>query len=178
MGREAVIAPGVEIRPERRADREAVHTVHARAFGRRDEADLVDALRGRVDPSVSLVAVEAGTLVGHVFFSPVRIEGDGCESRAIALAPLAVLPEQQRHGIGSRLVEAGLRACHELHEDVVFVLGHPTYYPRFGFAPAGERGLHYRDVSFDSAFMLIELAPDALGGRTGWVRYDETFERF
>jgi putative acetyltransferase len=168
----------VEIRPERPADREGVHTVNARAFERREEADLVDALRGRVDPSVSLVAVEAGTVVGHVFFSPVRIEVDGSESRAMALAPLAVLPEQQNRGIGSRLVEAGLRACHELGEDVVFVLGHSTYYPRFGFEPASERGLHYRDVSFDPAFMVIELAPDALLGRKGWVRYEQAFERF
>ena len=97
-------APSAEIRPERPADREAVHTVHTRAFRRRHEADLVDALRGRVDPSVSLVAAEAGTVVGHVFFSPVGIEGKRSESRAIALAPLAVLPEQQKRGIGSHLV--------------------------------------------------------------------------
>ena len=138
----------------------------------------MDALRGRVDPSVSLVAAEAGTVVGHVFFSPVGIEGERSESRAIALAPLAVLPEQQKHGIGSHLVEAGLRACHELGEDVVFVLGHPTYYPRFGFEPAGERGLHYRDISSDPAFMVVELAPGALCGRSGWVRYDEAFAPF
>ena len=137
----------------------------------------MDALRGRVDPSVSLVATEASTVVGHVFFSPVRIEGDGPESRAIALAPLAVLPEQQKLGIGSRLVEAGLRACHVLGEDVVFVLGHRTYYPRFGFLPAGERGLRYRDVAFDPTFMVAELVPDALHGRRGWVGYDDAFDR-
>ncbi len=178
MGREAVAAPSVEIRSERPADREAVHRVNARAFGRPDEADLVDALRGRVDPSVSLVATEATTVVGHIFFSPVRIEGEGSESRAIALAPLAVLPERQQHGIGSRLVEAGLAACHELAEDVVFVLGHSSYYPRFGFEPAGKRGLHYREVSSDPAFMVAELVPHALHARTGWVRYDEAFAPF
>lgn len=170
-------ASTVGIRPERPADREAIHSVHARAFGRHDEGDLVDSLRGRVEPSVSLVAVQTEAVVGHVFFGPVRIEADGEESRAIGLAPLAVLPEQQKRGVGSRLVEAGLRACHEVGEDVVFVLGHPSYYPRFGFQPAGARGLHYRDVSFDAAFMVIELTPGALRGRRGRVRYDEAFER-
>jgi putative acetyltransferase len=168
----------LEIRPEEPADREAVHLVNARAFGRPTEADLVDALRGRVDPSISLAAVQGRQLVGHVFFSPVRIEGEGSESRAMGLAPLAVLPERQKLGIGSRLVEAGLGACHALGEDVVFVLGHPGYYPRFGFRPAGERGLHYRDVSPDPSFMVVELAPDALAGRTGRVHYHETFDRF
>jgi putative acetyltransferase len=171
-----VAAPSVEIRAELPGDRDAVHDVQARAFGRRQEADLVDALRGRVEPSISLVAVDADTVVGHVFFSPVRIEDDGSESRAIALAPLAVVPEHQKLGIGSRLVAAGLAACRELAEDVVFVLGHPAYYPRFGFEPAGERGLHYRDLPSDPAFMLIELAPNALRGRAGRVRYDEAFQ--
>jgi putative acetyltransferase len=173
-----VVAPSVEIRAERPGDRGTVYDVNTRAFGRRNEADLVDALRGRVEPSVSLVAERAGSVVGHVFFSPVRIEGAGSESRAIALAPLAVVPEHQKLGIGSRLVKAGLAACHELAEDVVFVLGHPTYYPRFGFEQASARGLHYRDVPSDPAFMLIELAPDALRDRRGRVCYDEAFERF
>ncbi|MEN8184324.1 MAG: N-acetyltransferase, partial [Myxococcota bacterium] len=166
-----------EIRREEPGDRAAVHGVNARAFGRDGEADLVDALRGQVEPAVSLVALRGGVVVGHVFFSPVRIEGEGAQSRATALAPLAVLPEHQQHGIGSQLVRAGLDACHSLGEDVVFVLGHAGYYPRFGFQPAGPLGLRYRDLSPDPSFMVTELSPGALHGRTGWVRYAEAFER-
>ena len=124
------------------------------------------------------LAAEGDEVVGHVFFSPVRIEGEGTGSRAIALAPLAVLPERQHLGIGSRLVEAGLRACHALGEDVVFVLGHPGYYPRFGFRSAAPLGFKYGNAELDRYFMVAELSPRALAGMSGSVRYHPEFDRF
>lgn len=170
------LAAGVEVRSEQPADRAAVRGVHILAFGRPDEADLVEHLRGRVDPSISLVAAQGGVVVGHVFFSPVRIDGGGSVSGALALGPLGVLPSHQRAGVGSLLVRAGMRACHELGEDVVFVLGNPAYYARFGFETAGPHGLHYREASPDPSFMVAELDPGALRGRRGRVRYDGAFE--
>lgn len=166
------------VRPERPEDHAAVHRVNRLAFGRESEADLVDALRAVADPWISLVAELGAEVVGHVAFSPVRIVGEKRESRAMGLAPLAVLPEHQRCGIGGRLITAGLEACRAVGEEVVFVLGHAGYYPRFGFRPAAESGLHYRETTLEPSFMVVELAPGALRGRSGRVRYHETFERF
>ncbi len=118
------------IRPEEPRDRDAIRDVHVRAFGQPNEADLVDALR---PGTVSLVA-EIGGVVGHILFSPITVGG----APAIALAPMAVLPEFQRRGIGSALVRRGLAAC---GDRLVIVLGHPEFYPRFGFVPARPLGI-------------------------------------
>ena len=127
---------------------------------------------------VSLVAVVEGRLAGHILFTPVQIEDSSKPDQqpAMGLAPMAVDPEFQRQGIGSQLVRAGLQACRDIGQAVVFVLGHPEYYPRFGFRPAAPLGLHYQDHSFDHAFMVAELEPEALQGRRGWVRYMPAFE--
>lgn len=163
----------IEIRHELPSDQEAIYRINERAFGRADEAGLVDALRSQTDALISLVAEAGGRLTGHILFSPVQIEDPAKPSQrpAMGLAPMAVDPDFQRQGIGSKLVRAGLDACLQIGEPVVFVLGHPDYYPRFGFRPAAPLGLHYRDHRFDSAFMIAELRPGALLGRTGWVRY-------
>jgi putative acetyltransferase len=160
----------VVVRPEAAADHAAVREVHERAFGRPEEAAIVERLRGG-EGTLSLVAASGGRVLAHVFFGPVAIEGPRGTSRALALGPLAVLPERQRSGLGSLLVRAGLVACRERGEGVVFVLGHPEYYPRFGFRPAGPLGLHYRSAAFDRAFFVAELFPGALAGRTGLVQY-------
>jgi putative acetyltransferase len=167
--------PLITIRAEKAEDIPAVRRVNELAFGRPDEAAIVDALRPAVHPQVSLVAVEGNEVVGHIFFSPVLIEAEDVDSSAMGLAPMAVLPGYQRRGIGSQLVLEGLRECQRIGCDVVFVLGHPEYYPRFGFMPASQKGLRSEYTVPDEVFMVAELKPGALGGRRGLVKYRPEF---
>jgi putative acetyltransferase len=168
--------PTIRVRPETADDATAVYAVNAAAFGRADEAALVARLRAQGAAAVSLVAQVDDAVVGHILFSPVTVTGDGAPWAALALGPMAVLPARQGHGIGSQLVRAGLDACRRRGEDVVFVLGHPGYYPRFGFAPARPFGI---DCQYDvpaEVFMLVELAPGAVAGRRGTVQYHPAFD--
>jgi putative acetyltransferase len=165
------------IRAETLRDRESVRRVNERAFGRRNEADLVDALRADAHPYVSLVAVVAEEVVGHIFFSPVSVESDAGAFTAMGLAPMAVLPERQNQGIGSQLVRSGLNECMRLGETIVFVLGHSNYYPRFGFVPASSKELRSEYKVADDVFMVTELTEDALKRRRGLVRYRLEFSR-
>jgi len=164
----------LRLRPEGPADWGAIDTVHEQAFGRPGEAALVRALRREAKPYLGLVAERAGRVVGQIAFSPVAIEGGS--PPALGLGPLAVEPGLQRAGIGSALVRAGLERCAALAR-IVVVLGHAAYYPRFGFRPAFQHGLRYRSEVFDPSFFVLELAPGALSGISGWVRYHEAFER-
>ena len=166
----------ISIRKERDDDRAEVHEVNRKAFPTSAEADLVDALRGAARPWISLVAETGGRVVGHILFTPVRVVGEEGERTALGLAPMAVHPEYQNRGIGSRLVRAGLEACRAQGHPVVFVLGHADYYPRFGFQPAAPRGLHYKGPEFDPYFMVAELEPGALEGWAGRVEYRPEFE--
>ena len=161
----------VDIRAERPEDHAAVRLVNTLAFGRPNEAALVDALRERTRPYLSLVAVEDGRIVGHIFFSPVLIDSEAGTFPAFGLAPMAVLPECQRRGIGSQLVRQGLQECARIGQTVVVVLGHPAFYPRFGFQPASRKGLYCEYAIPDEAFMVVELLPGVLQGRTGVVKY-------
>ena len=165
------------LRAEEPRDFDAIFGVVERAFGQPGEARLVSDLRGTVEPWISLVALERDTVVGHVLFTPVHTEGPGDSTPAIALAPVAVEPARQGDGIGSRLVRAGLAACRDIGELLVFVLGHKDYYPRFGFGPAGLDGFDFRGEEVDPSFMLIELEPGAIAGRSGRVRYADAFYR-
>ena len=132
-------------------------------------------LRVAAEPQLSLVAARDGEPVGHVFFSPIRIEGPSPAPAAAGLAPLAVLPEAQGRGVGAALVRAGLAACAPLGWGAVFLLGDPAYYRRFGFVPAAPRGFRYGDGSAGAAFQVIELAPGALAGCSGQVHYHPAF---
>lgn len=163
------------IRPEAPADRGLVDEIQTAAFGRADEAELVRRLRDAPIRKLSLVAERDETVVGHVFFSPIEIEGAEAAPPSAGLAPLAVSPDEQGRGAGSALVRAGLRECLEVGWQAVFLLGDPAYYSRFGFELAAPRGLRYENEFFDSAFQSIELVPGALSGATGWVRYHEAF---
>jgi putative acetyltransferase len=125
---------------------------------------------------LSLVAVEAGRVVGHILFSPMTIETQEGAVPAVALATLAVRPEFQNQAIGSQLVRDGLDRCSGLGHRIVVVVGHPEYYPRFGFSPARARGLEAPFPVPDDAFLALELAPGALEGVAGTVRYPPPFE--
>ena len=167
----------VRIRAESPADRDAVHGVHARAFPSDAEARLVDALRGATEPQVSLVAESrGGDVVGHILFTRVGIHAASGTSKAMGLGPMAVSPGHQRQGVGSALVEAGLDACRAAGERVVLVLGHPSFYPRFGFRPAWDAGLYYIVPGPNAAFMVAELERGALRGPGGEVVYHPAFD--
>jgi putative acetyltransferase len=123
-----------------------------------------------------LVAVDDGEIVGHVMFSPMTIEGPEGSWDAVCLAPLAVAPSRQRTGIGGQLMRSGFAELREAGHRAVVLLGHPTYYPRFGFRPAREFGLHFQDDR--DAFMAIELYPGALDGVSGAVKFSPEFDPF
>jgi putative acetyltransferase len=163
------------IRPERPEDTTAIRQVNEQAFGRSDEANLVDTLRTREKAVLSLVGVEGDRIVGHIFFSPVTIESADRLVPAVGLAPMAVVPELQRRGIGSRLVKAGLEECRNAGYSYVVVLGHPTYYPRFGFVPASRYGITSEYAVPDEAFMILAWRGRVWGERGGLARYEPEF---
>lgn len=164
------------IRQETEADLPAIYHVNESAFGRPNEAELVNTLRGAATPFLSLVAEVGGQVVGHILFTPVTVKLAAEAWQAVALGPMGVLPAFQNQGIGSALVQAGLTACREAGYGVVFVLGHPNFYPRFGFTPAPPRGLPCEFAVPDDVFMVVELLPHALGGRQGVVHYHPAFK--
>jgi putative acetyltransferase len=164
----------VMIRPERTADIAAVRGVHGAAFPTDAEARLVDRLRAGGQARVSLVAEVDGGVVGHIVFSPVSVAAPSGYCHGLGLAPLAVLPEYQRRGVGSALVRAGLAVCQQEGHAFVVVLGHPGYYPRFGFRQASAVGLS-NEYGADEAFMVLELQPGALPASGGLVKYGPEF---
>lgn len=164
----------MHVRAELPSDVEAVHELNRTAFGGADEAQIVDALRGAVVPLVSLVADTDGTVVGHILFSPVT-PASTPHPLLMGLAPMAVRPDHQRSGVGSALVRAGLDACRKMGAVGVVVVGHPTYYPRFGFVPASRFGLSCAFDVPDEVFMALELTPGALATHTGQVRFHSAF---
>jgi len=166
----------VSICPETPKDIDSIRYVNEQAFGQIAEAAIVDKLRNRNALTISLVATEDNEVVGHIAFSPVVIESQCSSFEAVALAPMAVLPAHQRKGIGSQLVRAGLEECHRLGHDVVVVLGHPDYYPRFGFVPGKQRGIDCEFEVPDEAWMVLELREGALAGRSGTVKYQPEFQ--
>ena len=165
------------IRAERASDHRRVAAIQEAAFGQPAEAELVAALRESAQPQLSLVAEHAGEVIGHVFFSPVTVEGPRPAPPAAGLAPLAVAPEAQGCGAGAALVRAGLEACPSLGWQAVFLLGDPEYYARFGFVRAAPRGLRYESEAFDRGFQVLDLVPGALEGCSGWVHYHEAFAK-
>lgn len=151
----------------------AIRVVNEAAFGRRDEADLVDNLRTAGAVLASFVAEIEGRIIGHVLFSRMWIESSSSSIGAVALAPMAVLPERQRRGIGGELIRHGLDLLRHGSEKIVIVVGHADYYPRFGFSTEKARSL---ESPFPrEAFMAMELSPGALDGVSGTVRYPAAF---
>ena len=164
----------IEIRPESPADYSAIHDLTATAFESSAEASLIDALREQATSIISLVAERDSLILGHILFSPVSVVGQP-EFSLMGLAPMAVLPDVQRQGIGSELVKAGLEACRGLKADGVVVLGHPEFYPRFGFVPASRFDLSCEYDVPDEVFMAVELRSGALTELSGVVNYHPAF---
>jgi predicted N-acetyltransferase YhbS len=170
-GRDALAT--LSVRAETIDDHAAVDALNLAAFGGDREVRLVQSLRGGGVPVTSLVATDADHVVAHAMFTPVTVSGeDGTSFTASALGPVAVHPDHQRRGIGSALIRTGLRQLRDHHgESIVFVIGHPWYYPRFGFAPARPLSVPWEHKVADEVFMVLELRPGALAGRRGVVRY-------
>ena len=161
-----------EIRSELPEDVAAIRNVNDRAFGRPNEGAVVEQLRGASDRVLSLVAVVEGAVVGHILFSPVRLEAaDGAEWFGMGLAPLAVLPEWQSRGMGSDLIGAGLTSLRQTRCPFVVVLGHPGYYPRFGFQPASRHGIRCKWDVPDETFMILVLDEERMRGASGLAHY-------
>lgn len=165
----------VRVRREREGDIKDIYDINFLAFGREDEGRLVERLRNEVSPFISLVAEdEEGLPAGHILFTPVTVGRSPL--RAAGLGPMAVLPERQGSGTGSALIREGLRACSGEGMEAVFVLGHPEYYSKFGFAHASARGIYWKSEEFAPYFFVIELASGALDGVTGEARYHPAFD--
>jgi putative acetyltransferase len=165
------------IRDETAADVPAVRVVNEEAFGSPLEAGIVDALREACADRVSLVAERDGRVVGHILFTPVEMSSPTGPIRGYGLAPMAVRTAWQRQGIGAALAEAGIARVRAAGAPFVIVLGHPEYYPRFGFEPASRRGVRcqWPDVP-DEAFMLLVLDPERASSLGGVVRYRPEFD--
>jgi len=161
------------VRSERPEDCAAIRLVNEEAFGRRDEADLVDRLRAQGVVLASFVAEAEGLIAGHILFSRMSIETTDKLVAAVALAPLAVIPKFQRRGIGTMLMAHGLDWLRAQNEQIVLVLGHPDFYQRFGFSTDMAR---FIESPFNpKSFMALELKPHALDSIRGRVRYPDAF---
>jgi len=164
------------IRLETPEDKASIRHVNKEAFGQKEEAGIIEKLRNRGVLTISLVAVQDDRTVGHIAFSPVKVESERSSFEAIALAPMAVLPAYQRKGIGSQLVRSGIKECQHLGHEIIVVLGHPNYYPRFGFVPAKPKGITCEFEVPDEAWMILELREGALAGRQGTVSFQPEFK--
>ena len=161
------------IRPEITADHNAIRRVNRLTFGREAEARLVDALRVGGYVRVSLVAEQDGCVLAHILFSELQILADADSVMALALAPMAVLPEFQRQGVGSALARRGLEKCRQLGYKIVVVVGHPRFYQRFGFSSKTANGLESSYTG--EGFMAVELEPASLDGVKGRLKYPPPF---
>ena len=163
----------VIIRPEIADDFPVAREVVRLAFPDEDVAGLLEVLRGSEEylPELALVAVRDGELSGHVMFTTSPIDNAGESIPALTLGPLAVHPKLQRQGVGSQLVEEGLAICRRLGHRIVIVIGHSTYYPRFGFVPAGPLGIEVPFDADEESKMVLALTSGALEGIRGRVRF-------
>ncbi|RYG67144.1 N-acetyltransferase [bacterium] len=159
------------IRPETLADIAAIYYVNEAAFGRPEEARLVDALRQNHRVTLSLVAEEEGEIVGHILFFPLHIG----KHSSLGLGPMAVVPSHQKQGIGSQLVRAGIEALRKSRHTGIVVLVHPEFYPRFGFEKASKYGITCPFEVPDEAFMALELRDGAMANISGRVEYSPEF---
>ncbi len=167
------------IRPETEQDHERVYDLVSAAFGKPDEANLVNRIRP-FEGVMSLVAVEQDDVLGHILFSPVTLldeEGNRREIKIAGLAPVAVSPSQQKKGVGSKLILDGLERCKAAGYAGCVLLGHPDYYPRFGFQPARSTfGITSTYSVPDPVFMAKELHSGAFDQLSGTIHYHQQFQ--
>jgi putative acetyltransferase len=166
----------MQIREETEKDQVAVHHLNVAAFGTPLEADLVDVLRKEASPIISLLAEGDGMVIGHILFSPVALTNHK-DLKIMGLGPMAVLPDRQRQGVGSALVREGLMKCKALGYGAVVVLGHPGYYPRFGFVPSARYGIVSEYEVPEDVFMVLELEPGYLRQAEGIIQYHPAFNQ-
>ena len=167
-----MLAREMAIREETPEDATAIGDVVVAAFGRHQEARLIDRLRAHGAVLLSLVAAVGDRLVGHVLYSPVRLGS----LQGAGLGPMAVRPELQRQGVGSKLIAEGTKRLRDRGCPFIVVLGHPRYYPRFGFVPAGRHGVCCQWDVPDGAFMLLPLDASRLGSMSGVATYRDEFD--
>lgn len=167
------------IRTETSADYDGVYQVNVKAFGdREDEAKLVDKIRSSEGyiKELSIVAEQVSKIQGHILLSKAIVEDGENTHNVIALAPLAVMPKLQKQGIGKALIHEGLERCRELGYTLVFLIGHPEYYPKFGFQPAGQHGFELKQFEVPAdVFMVCELQGGELQKIKGELKYPESF---
>jgi len=170
----------IKYRPEKDKDHSAIFETNLLAFPEDNEARLVDMLRDSESyvNGLSIVAEKEEKVVGHILFTKLTIESSKGDFVALSLAPLAVKPDFQRQGIGSGLVKEGIKACELLGYKAIVVVGHPEYYPRFGFSSAREKGLEAPFPVPDEAFMVYELVPGYLDNIQGMVKLAPEFDEF
>jgi putative acetyltransferase len=163
----------IVIRKETRSDYEVISQINDLAFGQEDEGEIVVKLRNKPDfiRELSLIALFEGQMVGHILFFPLIIRYDNTVHKALSLSPMSVMPEFQGMGIGTQLVEEGLKKAKELGFKAVIVLGHKDFYPRFGFRPASQWKISPPFNVPDANFMALELEPAALEHVSGVVEY-------
>lgn len=164
------------IRPEHLDDISDIHTLNELAFGQPLEANIVDKLRNNCEGLLSLVAIANEKVVGHILFSPVLIEGQHGIIKGMGLGPMAVFPAMQRQGIGSQLVKTGIETLKKTQCPFIIVLGHPEYYPRFGFERASVYGIRCQWEGVpDEAFMILWLDKSTNPPLSGLAKYRDEF---
>lgn len=167
------------IRTESAEDFKEVFKLNYQAFdNREDEAKLVERIRKSDEfvPELSIVAEIENQIVGHALFSKAVVENEEAASTVIVLAPLAIKPDFQKQGIGSQLIEEGIRRCRSLRYTLILLIGHPSYYPRLGFRPARKYGLELKQFKVsDEVFMVYEVGDDALQKIKGELKYPKAF---
>jgi len=167
----------IKIRSEVAGDYDAITSINEEAFKQKQEGNLIINLRKRSEflPDLSLVAEINNKPVGHILFSPVSIISGDKSFGTLSLAPMAVLPEFQKMGVGGALIMHGLKKAQSLGYKSVVVLGHPDYYPRFGFRRASQWKIRATFDAPDEALMAIELEPGSLNFGGGIIEYPKEF---
>jgi putative acetyltransferase len=163
----------VSVRPAEPRDAAAIRAVHLAAFPTPLEADLVEALGRDGDVVISLVAERCGEILGHVLLSRMRVSGDGRPYRALGLAPVAVLPGFQSSGIGTALIESAIGIARASGEEILFLLGEPDYYRRFGFS--AEAAAPFASPYAGPYFMALAVQPGVAVPRAGKADYPQAF---
>lgn len=166
----------IVIRSETDKYYDSIYQIHSKAFNHVNEAKLINSLRKTPDykPELSLIASINNEPIGHVLFYPLNIETENGSIATLGLVPLAVKPEFQKQGIGSKLVEKGLKIAGELGFKSIFVVGDPEFYGRFGFKLVN--GISNNIGEPPDHFMYIELEKDSLANVKGALIYLEVFK--